>query len=324
MEGHWPCSPCAAAHAIQPTAGEGVQRGKKESWSERRVNDYVTRTVPRTVVTEYRMSVLPQLKLALRITQTLQARAGQLVHSKERTSISACFYEFLTSRGLDLLPEEVQYLNHHWRPVSKLGRPCIILDRLPDGRYVVCFIAENRGKTFSPVGQFFGVPVASAHPKQSPLSQQPPEKTSTGFPPLQLTPFVGNMTDRGRFDFYAIPVVREKIHLPLGKPRCLVPGDLQRAVELVRERMQACNQEHIALRKEQLSWFEENRLWQYENPQEGGWISKRIYGCETRRILYHTGTSWNGYIIRKYLGLKWKACIQTAFDVRSSLRANST
>ncbi|KAJ6547127.1 hypothetical protein B0H19DRAFT_1164116 [Mycena capillaripes] len=212
------------------------------------------------------MSILHPLKYAVRLTRKLQARPGQLVYSREQTSITACFYELLRGRGLTLSSVEDTFLQSlQAEPLPKLGRPCVILDRRSDDSYTVCFVAQIRGKAFSPVGRFFGVPIDNT--KSLPATEQKP---SASFTPLRFTDPTGPDTREGRFYLFAVPVVRKRIHLPRGEPRYLVEGDLERTVELVRDRVTTCSNVHAVLRRDQLEWVEEDPLWRFKNPQEGG------------------------------------------------------
>lgn len=211
------------------------------------------------------MSILHPLKYAVRLTRKLQARPGQLVYSKEGTSITACFYEFLRDRGLTLSSVEDTFLRSlQAEPLPKLGRPCVILDRRSDGSYTVCFVAQIRGTALSPVGRFFGVPIDNT---KSALATE--QKPSASFIPLRFTYPPGPDMRQGRFHLFALPVVRKRIHLPPGEPRYLVDGDLQRTVELVRDRVVACSNVHDVLRRDQLEWVEENPLWRFKNPEGG-------------------------------------------------------
>ncbi|KAJ7286045.1 hypothetical protein C8J57DRAFT_656089 [Mycena rebaudengoi] len=211
------------------------------------------------------MSTLKPLKLGLRLTRTSRARAGQLVYSKEPTSITACFYEFLQSQGLALSSTEEAFIRSKLRAPTvpgKLGRPCIILDRLPGGHFTVCFLAQLRGTHISPIGRFFGVPLSSTE------SPSPPNALPS-FTPLQLTN-ANEPRRKGRFNLFAIPVVRQRIQVPPGKPINLVSGDLQRAINVVQERVMACKEGHVNLRREQMEWVEGNYDWKFHNPQERG------------------------------------------------------
>ncbi|KAJ7702375.1 hypothetical protein B0H17DRAFT_1044093 [Mycena rosella] len=237
-------------------------------------------------------SFLAPFKLAVKITRALRAEPGQLVYCRERTSINACFYEFLQTRGVDLSSGESTFLhNLQSKPPGKLGRPCIILDRLSDGRYTVCFIAQMRSPVFSPVGRFFAMPVrvhSSSDPRIEqpsslpstpppinqtaslpPINQQLPEESSFR-PPLRLTD-PGAPGSRGKYTFflYAIPVVRQRVHLPPGRPMRLVEGDFERLVEFALERETVCRARHAAMRREQLHWFGKHyNTWPTLNPQE--------------------------------------------------------
>ncbi|KAJ7168141.1 hypothetical protein C8R43DRAFT_983162 [Mycena crocata] len=230
------------------------------------------------------MSIYPPLNLGLKIARTLHARPGQLVYCKDGNNITACFYELLMSRGHILSPEEYSYIRlvQAAHPVT-LGRPCIILDRRPDGQYIVCFIAQIRGQEFSPIGRFFGLPVGSreySNVHQPDLSSSTSPTSSSPFIPLRIADTARNQgRAKSRFSLFALPVVRQRIHLPPCEPRHLVDGDLTRGVELVRERVLACDQVHTSLRREQLSWRERTPFWRWKNPQEGGvdiWTHLRI------------------------------------------------
>ncbi|KAJ7093174.1 hypothetical protein C8R44DRAFT_815760 [Mycena epipterygia] len=222
------------------------------------------------------MSILTPFKLGAKITGALQAQPGQLVYSTDRTSITACFYELLASQGLALWPKELDYLESlHKATRGKFGRPCIILDRLPDRGYTVCFIAQIRGAVFSPIGRFFGARIGStSHLNAAPPLPRPPDlsfESSTSFAPLRLTDVAATGPRPRRFYLYGIPVVRDKIQLFPGEPRHLIDGDLQRAIEMVRGRVMACSDHHPHLRRDQLRWFREREtIWRHNNPQEGG------------------------------------------------------
>lgn len=224
------------------------------------------------------MSILRPLQFGVRLTKKLQARPGQLVYSKERTSITACFYELLRGRGLTLSSIERDFLRS-LDPPPKLGRPCIILDRLPDGRYTVCFIAQVRGTAWSPIGHFFRVPMDNTKLLNASLVGQVPsnltEAPSAAFNPLRLTD-PGVVTRQGRFYLFAIPVVRRRINLPPAEPRYLVDGDLERLAALAHERVMACSNIHAILRRDQMNWVQEHPHWQFKNPQEGG-VGLRTY-----------------------------------------------
>jgi hypothetical protein len=201
------------------------------------------------------MDVLGPLRYAHKIASTLRLQPGQLVYCREQTSITASFYDLLRAQGIHLANEESQYLaSLHTKP-NVLGRPCIVLDRLSATHFSVCFIAQIKGRNFSPVGRFFGIPL---------------EKPSTSFTPLRLTEPGGDGTRSGRFYLFAIPAVRRGIHVPPGGSRYLVNGDLQRTAELVRERVNACMKVHHGLRREQLDWAAAKPHSRFANPQEKG------------------------------------------------------
>ncbi|KAJ6500438.1 hypothetical protein C8R45DRAFT_68897 [Mycena sanguinolenta] len=215
------------------------------------------------------MSVLHPLKYGLRIANTLRARPGQLVYCRGQISITACFYELVKNQGIEIPDAELDYLALLRAPSKRLGRPCIILDRLPDSHFTVCFISQIRGRNFSPIGRFFGVPIENRKSLSvsSSLVAQQTHKSEISFPPLQLTP---REPTGGQFYLFAIPVARQGIHLPPGGPVYLVDEDLQRTVEFVRQRIATCRQIHSTLRRDQLDWVEANPLWRFKNPQEEG------------------------------------------------------
>ncbi|KAJ7632234.1 hypothetical protein FB45DRAFT_911882, partial [Roridomyces roridus] len=205
------------------------------------------------------MSALAQLKYGSRLSRFATARIGQLVYSKEQPNITACFYEYLGARGISLTSEESDCLFSFETNPLKLGRPCIILGRTPDGGYNVCFLAQIRAQEFSPIGRFFGVPLGTS------------SASLRLTPPTQPT-----LLHKPRFYLFAIPVIRHRIHLPPGEPRHLVPEDVQRAIEFVRDRENACYHTHATLRREQMQWVRDNRYWRFKNPQEGG-VNLRTY-----------------------------------------------
>lgn len=220
------------------------------------------------------MSLLTPFKLGAKITSGLQARPGQLVYTRDRTSITGCFYELLYSQGLALSPKESDYLD---KATHGKHRPCIILDQLPDRGYTVCFIAQLHGAVFSPIGRFFGVRIGGT----SRLDAAPPRirkptdlslEWAASFPPLRLTDGPGPRPEPslpGTFYLYGIPVVRDKIQLFPGEPRHLIDGELQRAIELVRGRVTECWDHHLHLRRDQLRFFEERGIsWRYNNPRQ--------------------------------------------------------
>ncbi|KAJ7236737.1 hypothetical protein B0H12DRAFT_351864 [Mycena haematopus] len=226
------------------------------------------------------MGVLQSLKYGLKIASRLQARPGLLVYCRDQTSITRCFYELLRGQGIDVSDEELNYLPSLHTPSNRLGRPCIIVDQLPDSHLSVCFISQIKGRKFSPIGRFFGVPIDNTKKSPNVFSSGSPvdqeetsdlsHKSSPSFPPLRFTDRTGDDTRSGRFYLFAIPVARRRIHLPPGGARYLVDEDLQRTVELVRERVATCAQIHSTLRRDQLDWIEANPLWRFRNPQEEG------------------------------------------------------
>ncbi|KAJ7349278.1 hypothetical protein DFH08DRAFT_807801 [Mycena albidolilacea] len=211
------------------------------------------------------MDVLGPLKYAHKIATTLRVQPGQLVYCREQTSITASFYDLLRAQGIHLANEESQYLaSLHTKP-KVLGRPCIVLDRLSATHFSVCFIAQIKGKNFSPVGRFFGIPLDN-----SSVDREKP------FTPLRLTEPSGDDTRSGRFYLFAIPAVRRWIHVPPGGSRYLVNGDLERIVQLVRERVDACMKVHHDLRREQLDWAAARPHSRFANPQEKG-VDERTF-----------------------------------------------
>ncbi|KAJ7043251.1 hypothetical protein C8F04DRAFT_1074224 [Mycena alexandri] len=229
------------------------------------------------------LSILPRLKYAASLTNALRAQPGQLAYTKDQPSITGAFYEFLRAGGLSLWSEESEFLDS-LPPRRRLGRPCIILERLPDGYATVCFIGKIKGTRFSPIGRLFAVPMA----KRSVSSTDPlnafPESPS--FPSIQLTKPSGYYANSGRYDKYdfhgrfcifAIPVVR-RVWLFPGGPRRLVPGDLERLLEMVDEKVQMCQSGHAVLRREQLEWAQTYKgLWKFLNPKEYGEIKPKHY-----------------------------------------------
>ncbi|KAF8184952.1 hypothetical protein K438DRAFT_1062956 [Mycena galopus ATCC 62051] len=240
------------------------------------------------------MDFLHPLKYGLKVANRLLARPGQLVYCREQTSITACFYELLGGQGIDLSDEETNYVDSlNTKPTGSLGRPCIILDRMPDSLFSVCFISQIKGKNFSPIGQFFGVPIAGKtrnvpHPLVHQKSALPPNfaqksppfylahESSTSFIPLRLTDPTGDDVRSGRFYLFAIPVTRRWIYMPPGDHRYLVDEDLGKAVELARQRVAACGKIHSTLRKDQLDWVKATPRWRFKNPQERG-VDVRTY-----------------------------------------------
>ncbi|KAJ7184207.1 hypothetical protein C8R46DRAFT_453704 [Mycena filopes] len=222
------------------------------------------------------LSILPRLKYAASITRKLRAQPGTLAYTKEQPSITGAFYEFLRTRGHALWPEESEFLASFPPPArTRLGRPCIILERLPDGYATVCFIGKIKGTRFSPLGRLFAVPMAKRSVSRTdPLNAFP---DSPSFKSIRLTEPTGYYAKNGRYDRYdfhgrfclfAIPVVR-RVWLFPGGPRHLVPGDLERVVQVVDEKVQMCLHNHAVLRAEQLEWAQTRRnSWTFWNPKE--------------------------------------------------------
>ncbi|KAK7023895.1 hypothetical protein R3P38DRAFT_3194438 [Favolaschia claudopus] len=165
--------------------------------------------------------------------------------------MSACFYELLAQQGVELWNEESLYLASLPTHSSKaFARPCIVLKRQADNHDYVCFIYQLRGRTLGPIARFFGVPV-TGNQDPGPNGGDP----TISFQPLRFST-VPEFTRLGRFHLFAVPVVREQLYAPPGPPIYLHNDDLQKTIELAREKAISWAQIRPDLRKEHLTWVE--------------------------------------------------------------------
>lgn len=149
---------------------------------------------------------------------------GEIAHIQDDGSLICGFYDFATWQGLKITQEESKLISM----AGPVGRMCLVLQRLADGTYLVCFLTSFGGtkrgeKIASPLGRLFAVAIddTAEYPK--------------GTPSVKFTPKWLN----GAF-LYALPVPRKTLvrhKLAKHRPFMLSVGELERVKRLILDRI---------------------------------------------------------------------------------------
>lgn len=151
---------------------------------------------------------------------------GEIAHIQDDGSLIRGFYDFVTWQGLKITQEESRLRNLAKREPT--GRMCLVLQRLADGTYLICFLTSfggtKRGVNIaSPLGRLFAVAIEDT------------EEFPKGTPSVKLTP----KWRTGAF-LYALPVPRKKLvrhKLAKYMPFMLSVGELERVKRLILDRI---------------------------------------------------------------------------------------
>lgn len=137
-------------------------------------------------------------------------------------SLHEVFVEFLKRKGYQLSPFENT-------PMPKKGRYCLVIQRLSQNTYIVCYCASYGGakgfhEVYDPIARHFGIPLNenSVWPGVSPLQTSPPWKSNSGA------------------YIFAIPMICEGLlptNIPTTKIR-LISHDIQRLRRIIVDRSQ--------------------------------------------------------------------------------------
>lgn len=150
---------------------------------------------------------------------------GEIAHIDDDGSLLAGFYDFLEWQGMPLRRKEIEIKKKLRR--ARDGRWCLVVHRLDDGRYVICYLtlfnqAQHGENIKSSLSRLFAIAIDDT-------PQYP-----TGTPSIKLLPKWGECAF-----LYAMPVPRR--NLVRGKTlhirHILRVGELERVRRLIVERV---------------------------------------------------------------------------------------
>jgi hypothetical protein len=158
---------------------------------------------------------------------------GEIAHIDDGT-LSGGFYDFLEWQGMTL--------NRRERAVKvtakrgSRGRFCLVVQRLDDGRYIVCYLAsfsqvQDGEKIKNSLGRLFAIAIDDT-------PEFPP-----GTPSIKVVP-----KWEGYGFLYAIPVPRQNLVRPkaVNKRFILRMGELERVKRLIVERVKVCPLQYLS------------------------------------------------------------------------------
>lgn len=137
--------------------------------------------------------------------------------------LTTSFYEMLTTMGYSLTDAELDIAR-----IPSPQRYCIVLKRLPRGKYQVCLLTTFGGANVSglktPIAQYFGIPVAQKH------------KTWPGTEPIKFEFPWFSWNDAYIF---GVPVIKRDVERSHVRAR-LWPSEVDRLRNIISKRVKVC------------------------------------------------------------------------------------
>ena len=155
---------------------------------------------------------------------------GEIAHINDNGTLLAAYYDFLEWQGLELHHKEKLLRAKVHR--NDYGRFCLVIERLGDGRYIVCYITSfNHTQDGQHIQSILGKLFAIAIDGTDGTPEFPP-----GTPSIKLVP-----PWRGHGFLYAMPVPRQNLkrHKHRQLRYILRMGELERVKQLIRLRVEA-------------------------------------------------------------------------------------
>lgn len=153
---------------------------------------------------------------------------GEIAYVNDDGTLIAGFYDFLEWQGIRLTHGE-KFLQKKMRQDSR-GRYCLVVQRLDDGRYIICYLtsfhqAMRAENIQTSLARLFAIAIDDTpeYPPGTPSIKVVPKWTGHGF-------------------LYAIPVPRQRLvrHNAVNKRFILRMGELERVKRLIVERVKVC------------------------------------------------------------------------------------
>lgn len=154
---------------------------------------------------------------------------GEIAHIDDDGTLTAGFYDFLEWQGLRLTHRE-KTLQKKIKRDGK-GRYCLVVQRLDDGRYIICYLASFHQAVYAEniqnsLSRLFAIAIDDTpeYPPGTPSIKVAPKWTGQGF-------------------LYAIPVPRYSLvrnTTVKNKRFILRMGELERVKRLIVERVKVC------------------------------------------------------------------------------------
>lgn len=155
---------------------------------------------------------------------------GEIAHIDDDGTLSAGFYDFMEWQGMKLTRREEGIrakLKLNVLRGNSFGRWCLVIQRLDDGRYIICYLTSFNSLKYganleSLLGKLFAVAIDDT-------PEYPP-----GTPSIKMSP-----KWHGNGFLYAIPVPRENLRRHSISGRIMLRmGELERIKRLISERVQ--------------------------------------------------------------------------------------
>jgi len=159
---------------------------------------------------------------------------GEIAHIDDDGTLSSCFYDFLEWQGMPLTGKEMAIKRKLSR--QSFGRDCVILQRLDNNTYIVCYLAsfnqaQHSQNIRSLLKKLFAIAIDDTpdYPPGTPSIKMNPKWEGYGF-------------------LYAIPVPRQNLvrHKALYSRFMLSMGELERVKRLVAERVMVSPLHYVA------------------------------------------------------------------------------
>lgn len=152
---------------------------------------------------------------------------GEIAYVEDEGTLSSSLYDFLEWQGLELTQQE-----RVWRDKLKLngfGRMCLVVQRLDDGTYIICFLASF-GETIH------GKNIKGSLAKLFAIAIDDTPEFPLGTPSIKVVP-----KWKGHGFLYAIPVPRRNLRRHKINIRFILRmGELERVKRLILERVKVC------------------------------------------------------------------------------------
>jgi hypothetical protein len=159
---------------------------------------------------------------------------GEIAHIEDDGTLSSGFYDFLEWQGIPLSSKEMAIKRKLNR--ENFGRSCVILERLPENRYIICYLtsfhqAQHGQRVQGLLGKLFAIAINDT-------PEYPP-----GTPSIKIYP-----KWEGCAFLYAIPVLRQNLvrHKAIKSRFMLGMGELERVKQLITERVEVSRLHYVA------------------------------------------------------------------------------